>query len=140
MAHPKPDRNIALEMVRITEGAAIAASRWMGRGNKDGADEAAVNAMRQVLSEISMDGVVVIGEGEKDDAPMLFNGERVGNGHPPLTDVAVDPIDGTTLTSLGRANAMSVIAVADRGTMFSPALASTWKRSPPALRPPTALT
>ncbi len=120
MAHPKPDRNIALEMVRITEGAAIAASRWMGRGNKDGADEAAVNAMRQVLSEISMDGVVVIGEGEKDDAPMLFNGERVGNGHPPLTDVAVDPIDGTTLTSLGRANAMSVIAVADRGTMFSP--------------------
>ncbi len=119
-AHPKPDRNIALEMVRITEGAAIAASRWMGRGDKDGADEAAVEAMRTVLSEISMDGTVIIGEGEKDDAPMLFNGERVGNGHPPLTDVAVDPIDGTTLTSLGRGNALSVIAVADRGAMFNP--------------------
>ncbi len=119
-ALPRLDRNIALEMVRITEGAAIAASRWMGRGNKDGADGAAVDAMRRVLSDISMDGIVVIGEGEKDEAPMLYNGERVGNGQPPQTDVAVDPIDGTTLTSLGRANALSVIAVADRGTMFDP--------------------
>lgn len=118
--HPKPDRNIALELVRTTEGAAIAASRWMGRGDKDGADGAAVDAMRRVLREISMDGIVVIGEGEKDEAPMLFNGERVGNGQVPQTDVAVDPIDGTTLTSLGRANALSVIAVADRGTMFDP--------------------
>ena len=118
--HPKPDRNIALEMVRITEGAAIAASRWMGRGDKDGADGAAVDAMRRVLSDISMDGIVVIGEGEKDEAPMLYNGERVGNGQLPQTDVAVDPIDGTTLTSLGRANALSVIAVSDRGTMFDP--------------------
>ena len=118
--HPKPDRNIALELVRITEGAAIAASRWMGRGDKDGADGAAVDAMRRVLSDISMDGIVVIGEGEKDEAPMLYNGERVGNGQLPQTDVAVDPIDGTTLTSLGRANALSVIAVADRGTMFDP--------------------
>ena len=119
-AHPKPDRNIALELVRTTEGAAIAASRWMGRGDKDGADGAAVDAMRRVLRDISMDGIVVIGEGEKDEAPMLYNGERVGNGQLPQTDVAVDPIDGTTLTSLGRANALSVIAVADRGTMFDP--------------------
>ena len=117
---PTPNRNLALELVRITEGAAIAASRWMGRGDKDGADGAAVDAMRRVLSDISMDGIVVIGEGEKDDAPMLFNGERVGNGQLPQTDVAVDPIDGTTLTSLGRANALSVIAVADRGSMFDP--------------------
>ena len=110
-AHPKPDRNIALELVRTTEGAAIAASRWMGRGDKDGADGAAVDAMRRVLRDISMDGIVVIGEGEKDDAPMLYNGERVGNGQLPQTDVAVDPIDGTTLTSLGRANALA----GDRG-------------------------
>ena len=115
-----PDRNIALELVRITEAAARAASRWMGRGDKEGADGAAVDAMRRVLSGISMDGLVVIGEGEKDDAPMLYNGERVGNGQLPPTDVAVDPIDGTTLTSLGRGNALSVIAVADRGAMFNP--------------------
>ncbi len=119
-SHPKPDRNLALELVRITEAAAIAASRWMGRGDKDGADGAAVDAMRRVLNDITMNGVVIIGEGEKDDAPMLFNGERVGNGQHPQTDVAVDPIDGTTLTSLGRANALSVIAVANRGTMFDP--------------------
>ena len=118
--HPKPDRNLALELVRITEATARAASRWMGRGDKDGADGAAVDAMREVLGNISMDGLVVIGEGEKDDAPMLYNGERVGNGQLPMTDVAVDPIDGTTLTSLGRGNALSVIAVADRGTIFDP--------------------
>src|SRR3954464_5795178 len=101
----EPDRNLALELVRVTEAAAMAASRWMGRGDKEGADGAAVEAMRIVLQGVPMDGVVVIGEGEKDEAPMLYNGERVGNGQPPLTDVAVDPIDGTTLTSLGRGNA-----------------------------------
>ncbi|MDE0268468.1 MAG: class II fructose-bisphosphatase [Acidimicrobiaceae bacterium] len=115
-----PGRKIALELVRVTEAASRAASRWMGRGDKDGADASAVNAMRKVLSTISMDGTVVIGEGEKDDAPMLYNGERVGNKCLPLTDVAVDPIDGTTLTSLGRSNALSVIAVAERDTMFDP--------------------
>ena len=117
---PQPDRNLALELVRITEAAARAASRWMGRGDKDGVDGAAVDAMRKVLRGISMDGIVVIGEGEKDEAPMLFSGERVGNGQLPLTDVAVDPIDGTTLTALGRGNALSVIAVSERGTMFDP--------------------
>jgi fructose-1,6-bisphosphatase II len=115
-----PDRNLALELVRTTEAAAIAASRWMGRGDKEGADGAAVDAMRQVLDDVSMDGIVVIGEGEKDEAPMLFNGEQVGNGLPPQTDIAVDPIDGTTLTALGRGNAIAVIAAADRGTMFDP--------------------
>ncbi|MEE2767856.1 MAG: class II fructose-bisphosphatase [Actinomycetota bacterium] len=114
------DRNLALDLVRVTEAAAIAASRWMGRGDKEGADGAAVNAMRHVLDTVAMDGIVVIGEGEKDDAPMLFNGEQCGNGRPPVTDIAVDPIDGTTLTALGRANAISVIAVSDRGTMFDP--------------------
>lgn len=117
---PRPNRNIALELVRTTESAAIAASRWMGRGDKNGADGAAVNAMRAVLGTIAMDGIVVIGEGEKDDAPMLYNGERIGNGQLPETDIAVDPIDGTTLISLGRGNALSVIAVAERGTMFDP--------------------
>jgi fructose-1,6-bisphosphatase II len=115
-----PDRNLALELVRVTEAAAMAASRWMGRGDKEGADGAAVEAMRIVLSGVPMDGVVVIGEGEKDEAPMLYNGEQVGNGQAPLTDVAVDPIDGTTLTSLGRGNALSVIAVSEKGTMFNP--------------------
>ena len=115
-----PDRNLALELVRTTEAAAIAASRWMGRGDKEGADGAAVDAMRSVLAGVSMDGIVVVGEGEKDDAPMLFNGERIGNGEPPETDIAVDPIDGTTLTALGRGNAIAVIAVADRGSMFDP--------------------
>jgi fructose-1,6-bisphosphatase II len=109
-----------MELVRVTEAAAIAAGRWMGRGDKEGADAAAVDAMRIVLSTVSMDGIVVIGEGEKDEAPMLFNGERTGNGKPPLTDIAVDPIDGTTLTSLGRGGALAVIAVSDRGTMFNP--------------------
>ena len=98
----------------------MAASRWMGRGDKEGADGAAVDAMRIVLDTVPMDGIVVIGEGEKDEAPMLYNGERIGDGTPPQTDIAVDPIDGTTLTSLGRGNAIAVIAVAPRGTMFDP--------------------
>ena len=115
-----PDRNLALDLCRVTEAAALAASRWMGRGDKEGADAAAVDAMRHVLDTVTMDGIVIIGEGEKDEAPMLFNGERLGNGQPPAADIAVDPIDGTTLTSLGRANAIAVIAVSDRGTMFDP--------------------
>ena len=106
-----PDRNLALELVRVTEAAALAASRWMGRGDKNGADGAAVDAMRLVLDTVPMDGIVVIGEGEKDEAPMLYNGERIGDGSPPAADIAVDPIDGTTLTSLGRGNALSVIAL-----------------------------
>src|SRR5471032_931689 len=109
-----------MELVRVTEASALAASRWMGRGDKEGADGAAVNAMRIVLSSVSMDGVVVIGEGEKDNAPMLYNGEHIGDGSPPPTDIAVDPIDGTTPTSLGRGGALAVIAVSERGTMFNP--------------------
>src|SRR5918999_4675224 len=116
----KPDRNLAMELVRVTEAAALAASRWMGRGDKEGADQAAVDAMRVVLETVAMDGVVVIGEGEKDEAPMLYNGEQIGDGTPPAVDIAVDPIDGTTLTSLGRGNALSVIAVSERDTMFDP--------------------
>ncbi len=115
-----PDRNLALELVRVTEAAAMAASWWVGRGDKEGADGAAVDAMRHVLSSVPMDGIVVIGEGEKDEAPMLYNGESIGDGTPPQTDIAVDPIDGTTLTSLGRANALAVIAVAERGAMYDP--------------------
>ena len=115
-----PDRNIALELVRVTEAAALAASRWMGRGDKEGADGAAVDAMRIVLETVRMDGVVVIGEGEKDEAPMLFNGERVGNGEPPLVDVAVDPVDGTRLTARGMPGALAVLAVAERGSMYAP--------------------
>jgi fructose-1,6-bisphosphatase II len=115
-----PDRNLALELVRVTEAAAMAASRWMGRGDKEGADGAAVNAMRIVLQSVPMDGIVVIGEGEKDNAPMLFNGERIGDGSPPATDIAVDPIDGTTPTALGRGGALAVIAVSERGSMFDP--------------------
>ena len=115
-----PDRNLAMELVRVTEAAAMAGARWMGRGDKEAADQAAVDAMRQVLSSVSMDGIVVIGEGEKDEAPMLYNGETIGDGQPPMIDVAVDPIDGTTLTSLGRPNAISVIAASERGTMFNP--------------------
>jgi len=115
-----PDRNLALDLVRVTEAAALASSRWMGRGDKEGADGAAVDAMRIVLEGVSMDGLVVIGEGEKDDAPMLYNGEHLGDGTPPQTDIAVDPLEGTTLTSLGRGNALSVIAMSDRGTMFDP--------------------
>jgi fructose-1,6-bisphosphatase II len=116
----KPDRNLALELVRVTEAAAMAASRWMGRGDKNGADGAAVDAMRTVLDTVPMDGIVVIGEGEKDEAPMLYNGEHIGDGTPPLTDIAVDPVEGTTLTALGRGNAISVIALAERGAMFNP--------------------
>jgi fructose-1,6-bisphosphatase II len=115
-----PDRNIALEMVRATEAAAMAASRWVGRGDKNSVDGAAVNAMRLVLNTARMDGVVVIGEGEKDNAPMLFNGERLGNGSDPQLDIAVDPVDGTTLTAKGLPNAVSVVAFADRGSMFDP--------------------
>ncbi len=115
-----PDRNLALELVRTTEAAALAAARWMGRGDKEGADGAAVDAMRIILGSVPMDGFVVIGEGEKDEAPMLYNGEAIGDGTGAKTDIAVDPIDGTTLTSLGRGNAISVIAVAPRGTMFDP--------------------
>ncbi len=115
-----PDRNLALELVRVTEAAAMAAGRWVGRGDKNGADGAAVNAMRQLISSVSMNGVVVIGEGEKDDAPMLFNGEHVGTGDGPPCDVAVDPIDGTTLCAKGMTNAIAVMAVAQRGTMFDP--------------------
>jgi fructose-1,6-bisphosphatase II len=116
-----PDRNLALDLVRVTEAAAMAASRWMGRGDKNSADGAAVDAMRIVLSTVPMTGVIVIGEGEKDEAPMLYNGEQVGTGTGDvIVDIAVDPIDGTTLTSLGRGNALAVIAVADEGTMFNP--------------------
>jgi fructose-1,6-bisphosphatase II len=116
----RPDRNLAMEFMRATEAAALAAGRWMGRGDKNAADGAAVQAMRVVLNSVKMDGVVVIGEGEKDEAPMLFNGEQLGDGDAPLVDIAVDPIDGTTLTSLGRPGAIAVIAVAERGTMFDP--------------------
>jgi fructose-1,6-bisphosphatase II len=115
-----PDRNLALELVRVTEAAALAAARWVGRGDKNGADGAAVNAMRQLVGSVSMNGVVVIGEGEKDDAPMLFNGERVGDGTGPEADVAVDPIDGTTLAAKGMPNAIAVLAVAERGAMYDP--------------------
>ncbi|MFC4587353.1 class II fructose-bisphosphatase [Sphaerisporangium corydalis] len=115
-----PDRNLALELVRVTEAASMAAARWVGRGDKNGADGAAVNAMRQLINTVSMDGVVVIGEGEKDNAPMLYNGERVGDGSGPECDVAVDPIDGTRLTALGMSNAISVIAVSPRGSMYDP--------------------
>jgi fructose-1,6-bisphosphatase II len=114
------DRNLALEMVRVTEAAAMAAARRMGRGDKEAADQAAVDAMRGTLDGISMDGLVVIGEGEKDEAPMLYNGEHIGNGQPPQVDIAVDPVEGTTLTAKGLPNALAVIALAERGTMFDP--------------------
>jgi fructose-1,6-bisphosphatase II len=107
-------------MIRVTEAAAIAAARWAGRGDKNAADGAAVDAMRFVLGAVTMDGIVVIGEGEKDEAPMLYNGERIGDGRPPLVDVAVDPVDGTTLTAMGRNGALSVIALSERGSMFNP--------------------
>ena len=116
----KPDRNLALELVRATEAAALAAGRWMGRGDKIGVDQAAVDAMRLSLNSIVMDGVVVIGEGEKDEAPMLYNGEVLGTGDPPPVDIAVDPIDGTLLTSLGLPGAIAVVALSERGTMYFP--------------------
>lgn len=116
----QPDRNLAMELVRATEAAAVQASSWVGRGDKNAADGAAVDAMRRFLATVSMNGTVVIGEGEKDDAPWLYNGERVGNGEGAECDVAVDPIDGTRLTAEGRPGAVSVIAVADRGAMYDP--------------------
>ena len=120
MERSKPDRNLALELVRVTEAAAMAAGRWMGRGEKNFSDGAAVDAMRLVLNEVGMDGVVVIGEGEKDEAPMLYNGEKLGSGVPPLVDIAVDPIDGTRLLSNGGAGSISVVALAERDMMFKP--------------------
>ena len=123
MAGAAPDRNLALELVRVTEAAAMGAGRWIGRGEKESADQAAVDAMRHMLQTVAMDGVVVIGEGEKDEAPMLFNGEHVGNGQGVEVDVAVDPLEGTRLTALGMPNAIAVIAVAERGTMFFPGAA-----------------
>src|SRR6476659_7687894 len=119
-ANHHPDRNLALELVRVTEAAALAAARLVGRGDKNGADQAAVDAMRLVLDTVRMDGVVVIGEGEKDEAPMLYNGEQIGDGSPPEVDVAVDPLEGTRLTALGQPNAISVVALAERGSMFDP--------------------
>jgi fructose-1,6-bisphosphatase II len=116
----KPDRNLALELVRVTEAAALAAARWVGRGQKESADQAAVDAMRLLLDTVPMDGIVVIGEGEKDEAPMLYNGEQIGDGSPPEVDIAVDPLEGTRLTAQGQPAALAVIALAERGTMFDP--------------------
>jgi fructose-1,6-bisphosphatase II len=116
----KPDRNLALELVRVTEAAALAAARWVGKGEKESADQAAVDAMRLLLDTVPMDGTVVIGEGEKDEAPMLYNGEQIGDGSPPRVDIAVDPLEGTTLTARGMPSALAVIALAERGTMFDP--------------------
>jgi fructose-1,6-bisphosphatase II len=115
-----PDRNLALELVRVTEAAALAAARWIGRGDKESADQAAVDAMRFTLHAVPMDGCVVIGEGEKDEAPMLYNGEAIGDGSPPEVDVAVDPLEGTRLTALGQPSALAVVALAERGSMFDP--------------------
>jgi fructose-1,6-bisphosphatase II len=120
MPNTAPDRNLAMELVRTTEAAAMAAAKWVGRGDKEGADGAAVDAMRLILGTVQMTGTVIIGEGEKDEAPMLYNGEVVGDGTPPNVDIAVDPIDGTTLTSKGRGGAVAVIAVSAQGTMFDP--------------------
>ena len=119
----RPDRNLALELVRVTEAAALGAGRWIGRGDKEAADQAAVDGMRAILDTVSMDGVVVIGEGEKDEAPMLYNGEQIGDGSGPKVDVAVDPLEGTRLCALGQPNAIAVMAVAERGTMFFPGAA-----------------
>jgi fructose-1,6-bisphosphatase II len=117
---PRPDRNLAMELVRTTEYAALASARWIGRGDKEGADGAAVDAMRLLLDTVSMDGVVVIGEGEKDEAPMLYNGEHIGDGSPPQVDIAVDPLEGTELCAKGLPNAIATIALSERGTMFDP--------------------
>src|SRR2546421_8241698 len=116
----RPDRNPALELVRVTEYGALAAARWVGMGEKEAADQAAVDAMRLMLDTVQMDGVVVIGEGEKDEAPMLYNGEHIGDGSPPQVDIAVDPLEGTTLAARGMPNALAVIALSPRGTMFDP--------------------
>jgi len=120
MSKVLPDRNLAFDLARVTEAAALAAGRWVGRGDKISADQAAVDAMRLVLNRIDMDGIVVIGEGEKDEAPMLFNGEKLGTGEPPAVDIAVDPIDGTTLTAKGLPGALAVVALAERGSMYNP--------------------
>ncbi|HEU5002027.1 MAG TPA: class II fructose-bisphosphatase [Actinomycetota bacterium] len=125
MHHPKQaalvaERNLGMDLVRVTEAGALAAARWLGRGDKEGADGAAVDAMRAMLATVPMDGIVVIGEGEKDEAPMLYNGEHVGNGEAPQVDVAVDPVDGTTLTAKGQPNALALLAAAARGSMFNP--------------------
>ncbi|HMJ36809.1 MAG TPA: class II fructose-bisphosphatase, partial [Baekduia sp.] len=120
MKHSQPDRNLALELVRVTEAAAMAGGRWVGRGQKNKADGAAVEAMRAMISTVSMNGVVVIGEGEKDEAPMLYNGEHIGDGSPPEVDIAVDPLEGTTLAAKGMPSALAVIALSERGTMFNP--------------------
>ncbi|MFL5885457.1 MAG: fructose-bisphosphatase class II, partial [Thermoleophilaceae bacterium] len=117
---PRPDRNLAMELVRVTEYGALAAARWAGMGEKEAADQAAVDAMRLMLDTVQMDGVVVIGEGEKDEAPMLYNGEHIGDGSPPQVDIAVDPLEGTTLAARGEPRALAVIALANRGTMFNP--------------------
>jgi fructose-1,6-bisphosphatase II len=116
----KPDRNLALELVRVTEAAALAAARWVGRGDKEAADGAAVDAMRLLMDTVPMDGIVVIGEGEKDEAPMLYNGEEIGDGSPPQVDIAVDPLEGTTLCAKGMPSALTVVALSDRGSMFDP--------------------
>ena len=120
MTLSQPTRNLALEIVRVTEAAALAAGRWMGRGEKEKADHAAVEAMRLILGSVDMDGVIVIGEGEKDNAPMLYNGEKVGNGSLPEVDVAVDPIDGTRPLAFGRTNSIATVAIAPRGSMYDP--------------------
>ena len=133
-----PDRNLAVELVRVTEAAAMAAARWVGRGDKLAADQAAVDAMRLMLDTVEMDGVVVIGEGEKDEAPMLFNGERVGTGRGPAVDIAVDPLEGTELTALGEPNAISVIAVAERGSMFFPGATAAFYMEKLAVGPEAA--
>ncbi len=116
----RPDRNLAIEIVRVTEAAALASARWQGRGEKESGDQAAVDAMRQVLDTVVMDGTIIIGEGEKDEAPMLFNGERVGTGEPPKVDLAVDPVDGTRLLAEGRPGAIAVLAAAPAGALFDP--------------------
>src|SRR5437588_956595 len=118
--HTRPDRNLAMELVRVTESGALAAARWVGLGDKEAADKAAVDAMRLMLDSVQMDGTVVIGEGEKDEAPMLYNGERLGDGSRPEVDVAVDPLEGTALAAEGSPRALSVIALSERGTMFDP--------------------
>jgi fructose-1,6-bisphosphatase II len=123
VSYARPDRNLALELVRVTEAAAMGAGRWVGRGDKEAADQAAVDGMRAILDTVAMDGVVVIGEGEKDEAPMLYNGEQLGTGDGPAVDVAVDPLEGTRLTARGAPNAIAVIALAERGTMFFPGAA-----------------
>ena len=115
-----PDRNLAMELSRVTEAAAMAAGRWMGRGNKEAADQAAVDAMRLVLNTVDMEGVIIIGEGEKEEAPMLYNGETLGTGQAPRVDIAVDPIDGTTILSLGRSGALAIVSLSERGTMYNP--------------------